>query len=165
MLELSENQRIQFQLGKENQPDSTNMQIGDFPRRKTAKDLLHNGRHIQNRETKEVYRLKMNAQMLLGRKNEVVGELDFAVEIFTATFWFIMDCIRLCSKEAFVFMLVVAAMQARLSRLAETARHLMRLGAIMELHVPAHRNEKHHKGHQKGTDLQQSFFHGRKSTE
>jgi hypothetical protein len=109
--------------------------------------------------------LQVDIQVFLCRKNEVIGELDFAVEIITATFWFIMNCIRLCNKEAFVFMLVVAAMQARLSRLAKTARHLMRFGAIMKPHVPAHRNEKHHKGHQKGTDLKQSFFHGRKSTE
>ena len=123
------------------------MQIWDFPRRKTTEDLLHDRRQVQNRKMKDVYRLEMDVQMLLGRKNKVVGELDFAVEIFTATFWFITDCIRLCSMEAYVFMFVVAAMQARLSRLAEAARHLMCFGAIMELHVPAHRNEKHHKGH------------------
>jgi hypothetical protein len=60
-------------------------------------------------------------------------------------------------------MMVPYAMHAISSSIAETAHHVMVFGAVMEIHVPTDRYEQHHKGHQKGTDLQQPLFHGRKS--
>ena len=154
--EKSENQRVQFQLGKENQPDSANVPIGDFPCRETIENLLHDGRQVQNRKLSMINRLEMNVQMPLGRKNVVVAKLDEAVEIFAATSCFIMDYIKKVKVHfaVFVLMFVVEAMQARLSRRnAETARQVMVFGAIVELHVPAHRNKQYHQSHQHRPDL------------
>ena len=108
-------------------------------------------------------RLEMDVKVFFGRKNEVVGELDFALEVLAAAFRIELDFMRL-REMSLVFVLMLKAMQARLRRLAEAPRQVMLCRAIMELHVPTYRDEKHRKGHQKGTDLKQSFFHGRKGT-
>ena len=65
-------------------------------------------------------------------------------------------------EMGFVLMLVLQTMEALLCRINETARQMMVFGAIVELHVPTHRDEKHHKRHYQGTDLQDSFFHAAK---
>ena len=99
--------------------------------------------------------------MLLRRKNEVVGELNDAFEILAAAFGIELNHI-LMHEMSLVLMLMPQTMQARLRRLTEATRQMMVFGAIMELHVPTHRDEKHHKGHHHGTDLQDSFFHAAK---
>ena len=91
-------------------------------------------------------RLEMDVKVFFGRKNEVVGELDFALEVLAAAFRIELDFMRL-REMSLVFVLMLKAMQARLRRLAEAARQMVFRRAVVELHVPAHRNEKHHKGH------------------
>ena len=61
-----------------------------------------------------------------------------------------------------MLMMVTQAMHAFRSGIAETAHDMVVFGAVMELYVPAYRDEQHHKGHQKGADLQQPLFHGAK---
>ena len=61
-----------------------------------------------------------------------------------------------------MLMMVTQAMHAFRSGIAKTARDMVVFGAVMELYVPAYRDEQHHKGHQKGADLQQPLFHGAK---
>ena len=103
----------------------------------------------------------MNVKVFFGRKNKIVGELDFALEIFAAAFRIELDFMRLREMD-FVFVLMLKAMQTRLRRIAETARQMMVFGAIVELHVPSHRDEEHHESHQKRTGFQPMFFHGAK---
>ena len=45
---------------------------------------------------------------------------------------------------------------------SDAAQKMMVFGAIVEIHVPTHRNEKHQKRHQKGSYLQNAFFHAAK---
>ena len=61
-----------------------------------------------------------------------------------------------------MLMMVPYAMHTIRSSIAETAPHVMVFSAIVELHVPSCRDEQHHKGHQKGADMQQPFFHAAK---
>ena len=89
----------------------------------------------------------MDVQMLVCRKNEVVRELDFVVEVLAAAFGAELDFARL-RKMSLVFVLMLKAMRARLCRHAEAARQVMLFGAIVKPHVPTHRDKKHHKGHQ-----------------
>ena len=113
-------------------------------------------------EMGENKRLEMNVKVFFRRKNKVVSELDFALEVFAAAFCFELDFMRL-RETGFVFVLMLKAMGTSLRRRdAEAARQVMVFGAIMELHVPTHRNEQHRKGHQKRTDLKQPFFHAAK---
>ena len=103
--------------------------------------------------------------MFVGRKNEVVGKLDLAVEVLTTAFGLELDDIeRLDGLRFLVIMMVSQTMYAFSGGVAKTARDMVVFGAVMELYVPAYRDEQHHKGHQKGADLQQPLFHGRKST-
>lgn len=103
--------------------------------------------------------------MFVGRKNEVVGKLDLAVEVLTTAFGLELDDIeRLDGLRFLVIMMVPQAMHACCGSVTEAAGHVMIFGAIMELHVPSDRDKQHRKGHQKGADLQQPLFHGRKST-
>ena len=105
--------------------------------------------------------LKMDVKVFLRGKNKVVGELDLALEVLAAAFRIELYLMRL-REMSFVFVLMVVAMQARFRRLAKAARKVMLRRAIVELHVPAHRNKQHRKGHQKRTDLKQPFFHAAK---
>ena len=63
---------------------------------------------------------------------------------------------------SFMFVFMAVAMWTRLGRIDEAAGQMVVFGAIVELHVPTHRDEKHHEGHHHGTDLQDSFFHAAK---
>ena len=82
-------------------------------------------------------RLEIDVKVFFGRKNEIVGKLDFALEVLAAAL-----CIELCfmrlREMGLMVVLMVVAMQARLCRLAETPRKTMVCCAIMELHVPTH---------------------------
>ena len=89
----------------------------------------------------------MNVKLFFGRKNEVVGELDEALVIFATTFGVELKSMVM-NEMGLVLMLVVEAMQARLGSVDKAARQSMVLGAIVKLHVPSHRDEKHHEGHQ-----------------
>ena len=99
--------------------------------------------------------------MFVRRKNEVVGELDDAFEVLAAAFGVELHHILMC-EVGFMLMLVPNAMMARLCRIDKASRQLVVFGAIVELHVPTHRDEKHHKGHHQRSDLQDSFFHAAK---
>ena len=63
-------------------------------------------------------RLEMDVKVFFGRKNEIVGKLDFALEVLAAAL-----CIELCfmrlREMGLMVVLMVVAMQARLCRLAE----------------------------------------------
>ena len=85
-------------------------------------------------------RLKMDVKVFLGRKNEVVGELDFALEVLTAAFGVELKPV-LMYEMGFVLMLMLMlqAMRASLRwHNTKTARQVMVFGAIVELHVPTH---------------------------
>ena len=103
--------------------------------------------------------------MFFKRKNKVIGELDFAVEVVAAAFGIELECIVLPKEGISFLMLVVKTMQTTVRRWAKAACQLVVFGAVMELHVPPNRHEQHRKGHQKGTDLQQPLFHGCKNKE
>ena len=103
----------------------------------------------------------MDVKMFVGRKNEVVGELDQALEILAAAFGVELKSV-LMHKMGFMFGFMAMAMRTRLGRVNKAAGQMVVFGAIVELHVPTHRDEKHHKGHHHGTDLQDSFFHAAK---
>ena len=127
-------------------------------------DCANSGTHLRQVQTRQDKGLQAYNQVFDWRKNIVVGELYLTVEVFTAAFGIeLYDIIRQGPLFFLVFMMVPYAMHAISSSIAETAHHVMVFGAVMELHVPTDRYEQHHKGHQKGTDLQQPLFHGRKS--
>ena len=106
--------------------------------------------------------LQADNQVFVRRKNEVVGELDLAVEVFAAAFGIKLHDIVRQSGFHFMLMMVIPAMHAVVGCIAQTACHVVVFGAIMELHIPTDRDKQHGKGHQEGTDLQQSLFHGAK---
>ena len=61
-----------------------------------------------------------------------------------------------------MLMMVSYAMLAFYCGITETTRQLVVFGAVMELHVPTYRDEEHHEGHRKGSNLQQPLFHAAK---
>ena len=91
-------------------------------------------------------RLQLNIKVFLRRKNEIVGELDDAVIVLAAAFGVELYHI-LINEVGFVLMLMPHTMMTRLRRIDKASRQMMVFGAIVELHVPTHRDEKHHKGH------------------
>ena len=108
-------------------------------------------------------RLEMDVEVFLGRKNVVVGELDLAVEVLAAAFGVeLQDIIMQNSLRFMVFMMMPHAMFAFYSGITEAARQVMVFGAVVELHVPSHRDKQHREGHPQGTDLQQTLFHAAK---
>ena len=111
----------------------------------------------------EDQRLEMDIKVFFGRKNVVVGKLYLALKVLAAALLFEMKHIVMCCMTSFVLVLMLKAMGTRLRRRdAKAARQMMVFGAIVKLHVPSHRDEEHHKGHQQGTDLKKSFFHAAK---
>ena len=106
--------------------------------------------------------LQADNQVFVRRKNKVIGELDFAVEVLTATFGVELYDILRQRGFHFVLMMVIPAMHAVVRGIAQTTRRMVVFGAIMELHVPTDRDKQHDEGHQERTDLQQSLFHGAK---
>ena len=105
--------------------------------------------------------LKMNVKVFVGRKNEVVGKLNHTLEVLAAAFGVELQAMVLY-KTNLVLVFVGKAMHTRFRRVDETASQMVVFGAIVELHVPTHRDEEHHKSHHHGTDLQDSFFHAAK---
>ena len=97
-------------------------------------------------EMDEDKRLEKEVLLFVGRKNVVVGELNLAFEVLAAAFGVELDSV-LWHSVGLMLVLVAMAMHARLCRVNEAAHHMMVFGAIVELHVPTHRDEKHHKGH------------------
>ena len=146
---LSENQRIQPQGGEKHQPIPCGKEMGYFSCREMMQGLLCLRHQVLQFEVNENKRLKMDVQMLVRRKNVVVGELDLAVEVVAAAFLFEMKHIVLCCMTSFVLMLMLKAMGTRLRRRdAKAPRKVVILGAVMEFHVPSHRDKQHRKGHQ-----------------
>ena len=103
--------------------------------------------------------LQLDNQMFVGRKNIVVGELDLAVEVLTAAFGVELDGVV---RHEMDLVLMLQTMVARLCRIDETARQMLVFRAIVELHVPTHRDETHHKCHHEGNYLQPLLFHAAK---
>ncbi len=106
--------------------------------------------------------LQADNQVFVRRKNKVIGELDFAVEVLTATFGVELYDILRQRGFHFVLMMVIPAMHAFVGCIEKAACRMVLFGAIMELHVPTDRDKQHDEGHQERTDLQQSLFHGAK---
>ncbi len=97
---------------------------------------------------------KVDVEVFVSRKNVIVGELDDAVEVVAAAFGAeLYDVVRQGLFGILVSVMVPHAMHALGGGIAEAAHEMVVLGAIVELNVPAHGNEEHHKGHQKGAEL------------
>lgn len=125
------------------------------------KHLLRLQHQVKNVELDEDKGLKIDVNVLLRRKNVVVSELDEALEILAATFGVELQVVVLY-KMSLMFVFVGEAMHTRFCRIDEAAGQMMVFGAIVELYVPTHGDEKHHKRDDNGTDLQDSFFHAAK---
>ena len=104
----------------------------------------------------------MDVKLFLRRKNEVIGKLDLAVEVIAAAFGIELHDIVRQSGFHFMLVVVIPAMHAVVGCIDKAACRMVFFGAIMELHIPTDRDKQHGKGHQEGTDLQQSLFHGAK---
>ena len=102
---------------------------------------------------------ELDINMFFGRKNVVVGELDLAVEVLAAALGVELDGIV---RHEMDLVLMLKTMEARLCRIDETARQMLVFRAIVELHVPTHRDEEHHKCHHEGNYLQPLLFHAAK---
>ena len=89
----------------------------------------------------------MDVDVFVRRKNVVVGKLNLAVEVVAAAFGIEMEDFVKRDRLRFVLMMVTQAMHTLRSGIAETACHMMILGAVMELHVPSNGDKEHHKGH------------------
>ena len=113
-------------------------------------------------EMDEDKRLEMDVKLFVRRKNVVVGKLNLAFEILTATFGVELYDILRQRGFHFVLMMVLPAMHAVVGGIAQTPRRMVIFGAVMELHIPPDRDKQHDEGHQERTDLQQSLFHGAK---
>ena len=124
-------------------------------------NLLCLRQQVEDVKMGEGKRLKMNVKVFVGRKNEIVGELDDALEVLAAAFGVELKTV-LMHKMGLVFVLVTEAMWTRLRSIDETAGQMVVFGAIVELHIPSHRDEEHHKGHAQRTDFEQPFFHAAK---
>lgn len=115
--------------------------------------LLCLRQHLLKVEMDKDKRLEMDVKLFVRRKNKVVGELDFAVEVIAAAFGVELHDIVRQSGFRFMLMMVTPAMHAVVGGIAQAARHVVVFGAIVELHVPTDRDIQHDEGHQKGTDL------------
>ena len=164
-LKKSENQRIKLQRRKVHNPFSPRKKHKRLSRRMVIEDCANSGTHLRQVQTRQDKVLQTDNQVFVWRKNKVVGELDFAVEVVATAFGIELASIQLPKVciGFFVLMFMVETMQTIVGHCTKAARQLMVFGAVMELHVPTDRYEQHHKGHQKGTDLQQPLFHGCKS--
>lgn len=130
-----------------------------------SKNRAHLCAQFRQVKVREKEGLKADNQLFIGRKNVVVGKLDFAVKVLAAALGAkVGDIMRQVRFLVFMLVLVMMphAMYTRRGGIDETTRKVMVFSAIMELHVPPDRNEQHCEGHQKGADLQQTFFHAAK---
>ena len=103
----------------------------------------------------------MDFGVFFWRKDVVVGELYLAFKLLAAAFGVKLETVLLYSM-GLMFVLVTETMEASLRSITKATRQMMVLGAIVELHVPTHRDEEHHKGHQQGSDMQDLVFHAAK---
>ena len=90
--------------------------------------------------------------------------MNFSVKIIATAFFIEMHDIKMLLKlsDIHVTVRMVLAVLAKARGIAEAAQQMMVFGAIVKIHVPTHRNEKHQKRHQKGSYLQNAFFHAAK---
>ena len=88
---ISENQRIKLQRRKENNPFLPWKKLERFSLGMVVKDHLHLVAQLRQIEMRQDKGLQADKQVFVGWKNEVVGELDFAVEILAATFGIELD--------------------------------------------------------------------------
>ena len=135
--------------------------MGYFSSREMMQHLLCLRQQVEDVEIGEGKGLEMNVKVFFGRKNVVVGELDQAFEVLAAAFGIELKSV-LMHKMSLMLMFVGKAMHTRFCCIDKTAAQMVVFGAIVELHVPTHRDEEHHKGHHQRTNLQDSFFHAAK---
>lgn len=82
--------------------------------------------------------------LFFGRESEVVRELDPAVEVLATASGIKMSGGGVIQMA--VFKTIIGAFRMIRRTHAEMARHGMARCAVMETHVPAHRNEQHRNG-------------------
>ena len=107
----------------------------------------------------------MKREVLFGRKSETIRELYLAVEVVAAALGSEMRGHGMVLVAFLAALGVTAALGVHWRTRPDVARHRVARRAVMEAHVPADRDEQHHKGHHKSSYLQQPLFHGRKNTE
>ncbi len=59
-------------------------------------------------------------------------------------------------------MMMVVAMLTKLRSIAKAAHQMIFISTIVEVDIPAYRDEEHHERHQQGIDFQQVRFHAAK---
>ena len=108
--------------------------------------------------------LEENNQLFYGRKRVIVGETDRAVEIFATAFVAKMHHFIMLGELGSIHrvMMMVVAMLTKLRSIAKAAHQMIFIGTIVEVDIPAYRDEEHHERHQQGTDFQQVRFHAAK---
>lgn len=149
LLIVSENQRINLQRRKENNPFLSGKKLECFFRWMVVEDLSHLNEDFIQVKMWQNKRLQTDNQLFFKRKNKVVGELDFAVEIVAAAFGAELEWIVL-PKMSFGFCVLkfmVEAMQTIVCHCTEAARQLMVFSAVMELHIPSDRDKQYHECH------------------
>ena len=115
--------------------------MGYFSSREEMEYLLRLRHQLLKTMMRKDQRLKMDVQMFLRRKNEVVRELYLTLEILAATFGVEMEHLMLRQVgfiSVFMLVLMPLAMPARLRRIGKASQKMVVFGAIMELHVPTH---------------------------
>ena len=80
--------------------------------------------------------MQADNQLFLWRKNEVIGELDFAIKVIAAAFGIELHDIVRQRGFRFMLMVVTQAMHAVVGCIAQAARHVVVFGAVMEFHIP-----------------------------
>jgi hypothetical protein len=91
--------------------------------------------------------LQADNQVLVRGKNEIVGELDFAIEVLATALGVELDDI-MWQNYFLVPVMMPHAMYAFSGGIAKTACQVVVFSTVMELQIPADRDEQHHEGHQ-----------------
>ena len=158
---LSENQRIEFQIGEKDCHLLSGKEKWNLLWWKNVEDLLDFLQQIRQIEMRQQGWLQENDNLFFGWKSVIISELNFTIKIVAAAFFTEMHDIKMFLKLSGIHVMVrmVLAVFAKARSVAETAQKMMVFGAIVEIHVPSYRNEEHQKRHQWGYYLQNAFFH------
>ena len=113
---------------------------------------------------KEDERLVMKILELFRCKYVLISELYLAIEVVAAALGIEMRRRGMVLVAFLAALGVTEALCVHWQTHSDVACHRVARRAVMEAHIPTDRDEQHHKGQQKTTDLQQTFFHGRKNT-
>ena len=142
---LSENQRIEFQIWEKDCHLLSGKEKWNLLWRKNVENLLDFLQQIRQIEMRQQGWLQENDNLFFGWKSVIISELNFTVKIVAAAFFIEMNDIKMFLKLSGIHVMVrmVLAVFAKTRSIAETTQQMMVFGAIVEIHVPTHRNEKH----------------------